>query len=322
MKRVFERKEGLRDDKAGEVVERIKIGVTGIGRGAGTSFVAVSLAYFAAQNSERKVAFVQLDGKSGCAACADGTAIRECKRKKTDVYDALGIDKRFAGREFADFSVLLAEGKSIRGIRNIDERINWALEVPGEMKAKREHTLTLNDKTGRAGGEYGLDDVFNGSTAIPETLNCMRLVNNIYGDFIVCDFGDGTGFGQERRALYEDMDVIICVIDPLPSRLLGASEHLSFVKMLELRGHRVFTVINKDNAGVNRRELRDFIGADGHAQAQEKQKTGHGKRYIIPMIDERLFYLCQYNCEIPASQSEIKGVIEPVFSGILKQITI
>ena len=102
MNRIFGRR-GIsgRDSEKKEVVkERIKIGVVGCSSGAGASFVATSLAYYIAQYTERKAAYVQIE---------DG---------KHDVYDALGMDKRFIGREFVDFYALLAEGKKIKSEEN------------------------------------------------------------------------------------------------------------------------------------------------------------------------------------------------------------
>lgn len=273
MKRIFERKSSIEDSRHEAVIERIKVGVVGIGSGAGASFIGVSLAYFAAQMSERNTAFVQLDGKR--------------ERCKTDIYDALGMDKRFAGREFVDFFNLLDDGKSVKHVKNIDENINWALEIPYAMKRKQNGCKEKND--------------------LSEQLKYMRLVNNIDGNFIICDFGADNLMKPGERALYEDTDVIICVIDPLPSRLLGASEQLKFIRSLKIRGHKVITVINKDNPGVNRRELRDFLS------------YGEGL-YTIPMLDEKLIYLCQYNCEIPASHKEIREKTEQIFLKMLKEI--
>lgn len=273
MKRIFERKASIEDIPHEAVIERTKVGVVGMGSGAGASFIGVSLAYYASQTSKRKTAYVQLDGKK--------------ERYKTDIYDALGMDKRFAGREFLDFFLLLDEGKSVKHVRNIDENINWALEIPYAMKKKQNVCKEKND--------------------LSEQLKYMRLVNNIDGDFIICDFGAGGMVKPDERALYEDMDVVICVIDPLPSRLLGASEQLKLISSLKIGGHKVITVINKDNPGVNRRELRDFLS------------YGEGW-YTIPMLDEKLIYLCQYNCEIPASHKEIREKTEPIFLKILNEI--
>lgn len=102
MKRIFERKIDAAGDTEANVTEKIKVGVTGIGTGAGASFVSVSLAYFAAQYGERKSAFVQLDGRYGDILHGNSTNTVHDMRN-TEVYDALGMDKRFFGREFTDF---------------------------------------------------------------------------------------------------------------------------------------------------------------------------------------------------------------------------
>ena len=302
MNRIFERRGiAARDVGKKEVVkERIKIGVVGCSRGAGASFVATSLAYYIAQHTERKAAYVQVE---------DG---------KHDVYDALGMDKRFIGREFADFYALLAEGKKIKDKENIDEHINWALRIPDECKFASNKKCTdvyksiLKDtgkshsvnrtyrayKDYKANGAYNLSvDMYRDTVKLPEIVY-QRLINNIAGDVVICDFGS-----DEKRELYSDMDEIICVIDPMPSKLLGASEIISYIKSMQLKGQNVIYIINKDNPGVNRRELADFLRIRD--------------TYTIPFIDASLIYSSQYNCEIPAGNPKISKIINKVFEKII-----
>ena len=95
MDRIIEREE--RHLEAVQVEEKIKIGVMGIGRGAGCTFVSTALAYMLAGETKKRVGFVQLDGRYDC-----------------DIYDALGMDKRFAGREFVDFYEIAASCDCLR----------------------------------------------------------------------------------------------------------------------------------------------------------------------------------------------------------------
>ncbi|MBQ9973313.1 MAG: hypothetical protein IJP24_07275 [Firmicutes bacterium] len=265
MNRLFERKnEESMIAPDYKLIEKIKVGVTGIGKGVGTSFVATSIAYFTASESERNVAFVQLD---------------EGHR----VYDSLGIDKRFSGRNFCDFYKFVREGKNIKNERNLDEKINWALAIPESLTSSNSIEKRLTD------------------------VECMRLVNNIRGDFIVCDFGSCDN--SVLNTLYDDMDYILCVLDPLPSKLLSAEEGFKRMKMMASRGKSVFFIVNKDNPGINRRELKDYLG-----------KIVSDNCFYIRMFDQRLFYSAEYRCEIPASLKEIGSETGAVISTVLNAI--
>lgn len=265
MNRLFERKneESMIVDGY-KIIEKIKVGVTGLGKGAGASFVAVSIAYFAASESERNVAFVQLD-------------------EGHSVYDSLGIDKRFSGRTFCDFYKLVREGRSIKTERNLDEKINWAIAIPESVSGSEDTKKRLTD------------------------IEYMRLVNNISGDFIVCDFGNCDD--ETLESLYDDMDYIVCVIDPLPSKLLGVEESFKRIKMMSSRGKNIIFIVNKDNPGINRRELRDYLG-----------KMVSDNCHYIRMFDQRLFYSAEYRCEIPASVKEIGVETGIVVSTVLNAI--
>lgn len=297
MKRIFERNNldetGFEHNK---VTEKIKVGIVGCGRGSGATFVATSLSYFASKIKKREAAFVQLDGRQ---------AVNTLDRiyKKTDVYDALGMDKRFSGREFIDFFERISKEKSIKGFKNTDDRVNWIIEIPSDI-ASLNNGLRMGKSLNSAVCTEGL----------LSDIDYLRLINNVSGDFIVCDFGDEGR--MDKCGLYRDMDELICVIDPMPSKLLDARELISYVKQLSTRGHKVSFLINKVNPGVNRRELRDFLKGE-----QVLFPSGSRRNYYeIPLIDERLFYSCQYNCDIPANNKDIRRETENTFLEILENM--
>ena len=341
MNRVFERA-GINDGKKELLInERIKVGVAGCGICAGASFVATALALLAARTSGLRVAFVQLDGglqgipfgimpQADCtlqkvpyAFAADDAARIDCarsllqhsfsyRRQNTNLYDALGMDKRFAGRKFIDFFDLVARGISIKGVQNLDEKINWALQVPESQAAHNSAKYACNDLR-KCGLDHSLHKIFVEPKAAlsaedkcieDEYLLSARLVNNIAGDFTVCDFGSGSYVNP----LYYDMDTLICVLDPLPSKLLGSAALIEELKLMEAKGHKVIWILNKNNGGINRRELRDFLG------------NVFARVHIIPLIDEKLFYSAEYNCEIPFAKKEICENVEVIFKEILKSI--
>ncbi|MDR2162742.1 MAG: hypothetical protein LBO70_02175 [Clostridiales Family XIII bacterium] len=147
-------------------------------------------------------------------------------------YDRIGIDMRFAGREYLSPYALIARGGSVRGISNIDGGVNWLLRAPGEFCTE----LEISDY--------------------------IRLSSSAVGDTVVIDIGGS--FGHERRIsvlpkLLSDCDRVFAVIDPLPSALMADTGKLELFKSLESVGTDILYVINKMNPGVDVREMRSFI---------------------------------------------------------------
>ncbi|HVI40943.1 MAG TPA: hypothetical protein VM577_09805 [Anaerovoracaceae bacterium] len=187
-------------------MEKLKVGVVGISGGAGAGFLTGCLARYLANTRKHNPAVVEL-GKGA-------------------LFDCFGMDKRFAGRSYFHFYQALKEDKSIRGIRNMDEGINWILRTPEEGKIR----LTFEQK--------------------------LRLVSHAKGDVILCDLSGETDLDYQ---LLQSMDQIIAVVDPLPSKMLEGYGILCNLKTLETgRGDMIY-VINKMNRGVNRRQMLDFL---------------------------------------------------------------
>jgi Flp pilus assembly CpaE family ATPase len=107
-------------EKPACVIEKQKIGVAGMSRGAGTTLVAVSLAKLLAAMEKRKVTYLEVCDK----AC----------EKNSLVYDSIGFDKRFKTREFVRYYREIKEGRNIRQKVNQDELINWGLITPEDVK--------------------------------------------------------------------------------------------------------------------------------------------------------------------------------------------
>ncbi|QIB69149.1 hypothetical protein Ami103574_07360 [Aminipila butyrica] len=185
------------------------------------------------------------------------------------LYDSLGIDKRFAGRRFLDFYEETAKGHSLAGLVNLDERINWALWIPEDGSRNKRRPL--------------------------EVIELCRLINNIAGDHIVCDINPD----PNQEQLLREMDCLIFVIDPLPSRLIGEYEKLCLMKKYQLKGQKVFWVVNKYNEGINKREFTDFVKIKPFLK--------------IPLIPQEDLYLAEYNCRLAYSLPSVNERIgEPI----------
>lgn len=186
------------------LIDRTKIGIIGLGTGAGTGFASACLARAMAERGDFHPAVIEL-GKGG-------------------LYDSLGMDKRFAGKQFFAFCKAVSQEQSIRGRSNELDGVNWMLLPPGEA------CLTL--------------DLFRK----------LRLINNALGDMVICRLAGLEG--EHLWRLLWEMDRVLVLIDPLPSSLMAAHD---FLCELRVSGLPLTYVINKYNGGVDRKELMEFL---------------------------------------------------------------
>lgn len=277
----------------------LRIGVCGLSRGAGATFISEALAYAFALEKRKRVTFLDCAGylmKCGVWPASSGF-----------VYDSLGMEKRFAIRGFKDVFEMLEQGKSIRKVQNTDEKINWLLPIPGAgcgsgMKAA-------------GGAGYG--------SCEKAVSRIRKAYQNCPGEIIICDFGSffgeafatcagGAAQGLSGRALAEDdmlrdMDIVVAVIDPLPSALLQGERQLEYLKALKKDGTEVEFVLNKVNAGVGLHEVKSFLKLD---------PAGIIRAAAISEI-----YAAEFNCCLPAEFKSIRDEILQDIRGIARKIT-
>lgn len=185
---------------------------------------------------------------------------------KPSIYDSLGMDKHFAGRYFFPFFRSLDEGKSIRGKKNMDEGINWVIRSPDEISL-----FVSSDQK-------------------------LRLIGGVSGDAVIFDL---SRCGKDDQAFLSLMDQVLVVIDPLPSRMLEGYQMLCRMKAHEVSGGDINYIINRDNRGVNHRQLMDFLKIRNPL--------------TVPMASMESIYTAEYNCKIPYSMTDVKKQLqEPI----------
>ena len=226
---------------AAAAADRIKIGVLGLSPGAGAGFIASNLARYLAEQGGFHPAVAEL-GQGG-------------------LYDSLGMDKRFAGRDFFSFHQEVSQNKSLRGKKNEYLGVNWILVPPKD-----------------SGRELS-------------TAQRLRIAGNSAGDPVFCRL---TGIPrQELPKLFWEMDRLILVIDPLPSKMLAEYRFLGELRKEDIP---LFYLINKWNEGVDRKELLQYL------RIRES--------FIVPMIPAATVYGAEYACrsvwDIPSGASLLK----------------
>lgn len=243
--------------------DKTKIGIVGMSRGAGASFIATSVAKELSLLKKKRIAFVE-----GCKNVDEN--------RGAHLYDSLGMDRRFVGRTFTDFYDEVKRGMSINGRINLDEGINWVLYVPQSIG---EHDCEQNEEL--------------------TNLKFASLINNVVADVVICDLNE---YAKDNDILME-MDFILFVIDPLPSKLISGYTSLCRIKKLILENKKVVFLLNKDNEGINRGELLDFIRIN--------------PKISIPLLGQEKIYTAEYNCKIPYTQKELNVLIKPQIKEII-----
>ncbi|MEG0924443.1 MAG: hypothetical protein RR313_06030 [Anaerovoracaceae bacterium] len=224
-------------------IEKVKIGIFGIGESVGTTFVATSLAYYFCEKG-KSVAFVEIGNP---------------RKRLSLLFDSVAMEKRFVNREFVDFYKLAEEKSTIRGRKNIEEGINWALITPDNCKKEIEPSIEQKE----------------------------RIINNISGEIVICDFD----CREDWDNLPEDMDILIGVIEPLPSKMIGGAKLFKDIKRRQSQGAKVIWIVNKENKGVEKKEVNNYL--------KEKEPIH------IPIFDEEAFYENEYNCKFHFTNKKI-----------------
>lgn len=208
------------------------------------------------------------------------------------VYDSAGFDRRFTGRVFRDFYLEAAGGSRRGGPENMECGVRWILSTP----EFRESGARLGESQ-RAG-----------------------LFSRAQGPFTVCDFS-ARKEGPWRGYLSET-DLVIAVVDPMPSRLAAREEEFRFLKSLERRARisgaeadgreerpgrlkeakqggapGFFWIVNFMNAGVGKKEIMRFLGS---------RNVG-----FVPALEAVWFYEDEYFCRFHYENEEIRKAVLP-----------
>lgn len=283
-----------------------KIAVIGIGRGAGATFIASSLAFLlskfveeekrCAQNLQRETVVRRSPvhrflGQHTHAAMTDMPTCtayveqRAAEAGETRFYHAIGLDRVLGSRRFVDFFSLLADGQPITGQINLHKGVNWvvhdAAALRGGMPIGRlselagQYIISDGLPTGRRLGwekerPFGLPGVFPHKTVGPTDAHTVFLDS------------------------LQRFDLVIGVIDPLPARLFAGAEIYACLRERQQTGLPVLWLLNKDSAAVNHREVCRFL------QLKRPDLT-------VPLFPAETIYQSQFQASLPAELLLAKG---------------
>lgn len=254
MKRLFVREQA----QAAYAPRCIRIGVTGLGRGAGATLIASSLALFFAEQG-RAVSYTECPASFG----------------RGGLYESAGFEYRFTGRGFLDVPRLCAEDGNPHVTGNREMGVVWVLGTP----ADRAEPPVLTER------------------------QMARYLRAGAAEWEICDME--LGEGSPWRPFVTDLDALIAVVDPLPSKLQGQEETRRFLKAQEARlaaqhpgSSRFFWVVNFMNPSVGKREILSWLPARSALWAD--------------LLDPALFYEDEYRCRFHFENPEIRRMVEPI----------
>ena len=297
MERIFFRERTVWEDEAqaAEPVwnlscreEKKKIAVVGISRGAGTTFVAMSLAFLLSKNVEKKKSeahgkvqeranagyrtghssIKKTVGEKGClAAGAAYVEMRQPAAGEAGGFFSAGLDLRFRGNRFTDFFRIYLQGRLLPPLVNLHKGINWVVWW----------TPAVSDETAGADADANLSKIGAPLTLPPQPSLADFPLDDLAGKWIIAD--------DPPLEMLHRFDLVIGVIDPLPSRVFAGTQTYEALRDLVSGGAHILWILNGDNPEVNHGELRRFLRLKDFR--------------TIPLADSAVFYRAQYACCLP-----------------------
>ncbi len=186
------------------------------------------------------------------------------------LYDSVAMEQRFACRQFHDVYRLIFEEKTARGTKNMEKGVNWLLPTPWVCE--------------------------NGADLDREKRG--RLIGSARGEICVFDLA----CEPQWDSFLMDMDRIVAVVDPMPSKMIRASRRFTMLKNLELSGIPFDWIVNRANDGISRRQVVSYLK--------------NNRPLWLPEISADLFYADEFACRFSWENKEIRSKLCEVFEKI------
>lgn len=230
-------------------IRQKKIAVTGISRGAGTTFISVSLAFLLAMSNH--------DEKPGILSNpllpAQVTLLEmgEAEEGKAMIYYHAGLDRRFLRGRFTDFFSLYKGGQPLPQSVNLHKGINWAVRRLGPSEEGKA-SLSAED--------------------------LLRFpFHQMAGEYIISD--------SPSLDTLQQYDLVIGVIDPMPSALYAGSRRYEILRDMETGGLPVLWAVNRDSPAVDHTAMKGYLKLKDY--------------FSIPELDRALLYQAEYTGLLP-----------------------
>lgn len=300
---------------------KIKIAVVGIGREAGASFVAANLAYHLAKHVDG-VTYMEAED----AQIAETLAGRQQACYSLGLYRAIGfagplgrnrepdrpsdvLSMRGRRGKFTDYFALEKEGLSVGSRRNLYANVNWAVRAPlgaAPLEAVPFGNSALEtsalSETCSESKRHARFRTPRPAASEPCMLAATQGIGRIPGHYMIVD-------NPRPESLWE-ADLVICVVDPLPSRIRSEIRQLEALRDNQICFGKRFSpllnlpppvlwVLNKDNPQVKHRELERSLNIKFD--------------FAVPLLSPEIFYKAEYS-SVPIFQM-VEADVRPHPSG-------
>lgn len=211
--------------------------------------------------------------------------------------------------KFTDYFALEKEGLSVSSRRNLYANVNWAVRAPlgaAPLEAVPFGNSALEtsalSETCSESKRHARFRTPRPAASEPCMLAAPQGIGRIPGRYMIVD-------NPRPESLWE-ADVVICVVDPLPSRLRSEIRQLEALRDNQIRFGKRFSpllnlptsvlwVLNKDNPQVKHRELERSLNIKFD--------------FAVPLLSTEIFYKAEYS-SVPIFQM-VEAAVRPHPSG-------
>jgi len=197
-------------------------------------------------------------------------------------FAAMGLAVKMAemaeGVTFADGRQHEEGGHSARRLLAVDRHFEKKAAAMGSGPGKR--TNIYHKVNWAVSGQLHPGAGGHETEEVAEVPDCLIFI----GKYIIVDSPQNT----------EDMDIIVCVVDTLPSRIMAGLE--TFRRIKEQQMVPVIWVMNKASSAAVRREVETFL----------RLRFTHS----IPLVEAEAFYRAEFRCTQPVFEHGMAGTDE------------
>lgn len=242
-----------------------RIGIVPVSQGAGAGLVSAMLA----------TELAAITGAGGTVNAPGGITVVELGRG--NLYEQLCADRWFRMRQMVSYwNCLHGEGWPER-IINPHCGVNWLLRTPMDR-------WTLSEE------------------GVLERERAVRLLYSLPGDVAFVDFSSVEE--QDMLYLMEDMDQLVTVVDPMPSKLLEGYERIHRLKLWK---KPVIWAVNRWTEQVEGKELRKILGKERNL-------------VMLPEVPRGTLYQSEYAGVGFVEHQQIRRLMAPGMEEIIKRL--
>lgn len=193
------------------------------------------------------------------------------------LYDAAGFSERFCGRTFWDVYSGMLRDEAVPPEGNRELGVNWMIMTP---ESRERGVVFSQEQRGRL--------IRQG----------MRAELSIY---------DFNSEDEEWLPYMRDMDAMLVLVDPLPSRLAAGEAMFRKMKALELEGRvSVKWLVSRMCSSVSRRQIRSWIKSRDI--------------YWIDDIGRDIISQNEYHCRFHWESEPVRSVMQPIFLDLFSDL--